>query len=81
MQLALVGRYYERIGDHAVNIGERVHYMITGWLPERTVEDAIDDVIEFERSRVPLRSRAPIRGRVAVAVGLRVTRLALLLDE
>lgn len=34
VQLALVARYYERIGDHAVNIGQRVNYMITGWLPE-----------------------------------------------
>jgi phosphate transport system protein len=36
VQLALVGRFYERIGDHAVNIGERVSYMCTGWLPEHT---------------------------------------------
>jgi len=36
VQLALVGRYYERLGDHAVNIGERVQYMVTGWLPEHT---------------------------------------------
>ena len=34
VQLALVARFYERIGDHAVNIGERVRYIITGWLPE-----------------------------------------------
>jgi phosphate transport system protein len=38
VQLALVARYYERVGDHAVNIGERVTYMITGWLPEHSEE-------------------------------------------
>jgi phosphate transport system protein len=34
VQLAMLARFYERIGDHAVNIGERVRYQITGWLPE-----------------------------------------------
>lgn len=36
VQLALVCRFYERIGDHAVNMGERVRYMVEGWLPEHT---------------------------------------------
>ena len=34
VQLALVGRFYERLGDHAVNVGERVQYQVTGWVPE-----------------------------------------------
>jgi phosphate transport system protein len=36
VHLAMVGRFYERIGDHAVNIGERTQYMVSGWLPEHT---------------------------------------------
>ena len=35
MQLAVVARFYERIGDHAVNIGEKVRFVVTGWMPEQ----------------------------------------------
>jgi phosphate transport system protein len=30
IELALVGRFYERLGDHAVNIARHVRYMATG---------------------------------------------------
>jgi len=33
VQLAMVARFYERLGDHAVNIAHRVRYIATGWLP------------------------------------------------
>lgn len=35
VQMAMVARFYERLGDHAVNISERVLYITTGSLPEQ----------------------------------------------
>lgn len=34
VQMAVVARFYERIGDHAVNVGERTRFILTGWMPE-----------------------------------------------
>ena len=34
VDVALLGRYYERIADHAVAMGRRIIYIITGDLPE-----------------------------------------------
>ena len=36
VQMAGVARFYERLGDHAVNISDRVMYIATGMLPEHT---------------------------------------------
>lgn len=35
VQIALVGRYFERMADHAVNVGERVEFMVTGHFHDR----------------------------------------------
>jgi len=41
VQVALVGRYFERIADHAVNVAERVAYMVTGRLHPHSAADAV----------------------------------------
>lgn len=35
VQLSLVARFYERLGDHAVNLANKVRYIATGWMPEQ----------------------------------------------
>ena len=44
VQLALVGRFYERLGDHAVNIANRVCYIATGVLPEHEASPGSRDL-------------------------------------
>ena len=36
VDIALLGRYYERIADHAVSMARRVIYLVTGDVPSRT---------------------------------------------
>ena len=43
VQIALVGRFYERIADHAVQIGRWVNFMVTGELPGYDALQSVDE--------------------------------------
>jgi phosphate transport system protein len=46
VQLAVVARFYERIGDHAVNVGERTRYIVDGWVPDHPYAESDNDLPE-----------------------------------
>ena len=37
VDVALLGRYYERIADHAASMGRRIIYVVTGEFPENDI--------------------------------------------
>jgi phosphate transport system protein len=43
VQIALVGRFYERVADHAVQIGRWVNFMVTGKLPGYEALTSVDE--------------------------------------
>lgn len=43
VQMAMVARFYERLGDHAVNISQRVRYITSGSLPAHDAAPRQDD--------------------------------------
>jgi phosphate transport system protein len=43
VQLAVVARFYERIGDHAVNMGDRTQYIVSGWVPTKPYAESDND--------------------------------------
>lgn len=53
VQVALVGRYFERIADHAVNTGERVAFMVNGRFSDEVGEPPRGDVSVNARVTLP----------------------------
>lgn len=54
VQLAMVARFYERIGDHAVNMSERVLYIVTGKVPDHSKPKRATLVLGDDYAPLPL---------------------------
>ncbi len=48
VQLAVVARFYERIGDHAVNVGDRTRYIVDGWVPDHPYPESGNELTGAE---------------------------------
>jgi phosphate transport system protein len=44
VQLAVVARFYERIGDHAVLVGDRTRFIVSGWVPDHPYPESGNDL-------------------------------------
>lgn len=44
VQLAVIARFYERIGDHAVNVGDRTRYIVDAWTPDHPYAESGNDL-------------------------------------
>jgi phosphate transport system protein len=65
VQLALIGRFYERIGEHALDIAERVRFMATGWRHETQSADRLQFRRTHEIARLDGALVVPPPGSVA----------------
>ncbi len=45
VQIALIGRYFERAADHAVNVGERVEFIVTGHFHEPHADPRREQIV------------------------------------
>ncbi len=44
VQLAVVARFYERIGDHAVLVADRTRFIVSGWVPDEPYSESHNDL-------------------------------------
>ena len=59
VQLAMIGRFYERIGDHAENLGEHIIYVVDGTRPD----DAAAERAQIRRDHVAVDGTIPVPSR------------------